>query len=77
MDHLCFFYLVFVMPFVFVCLFVLCGHLLGNGCPFGSRLWCLIVSLSLLDQVWYLIVLIPDICTLTYFDYQSCFVCVA
>ena len=28
-------------------------------------------------QVWYLIVSIPDLCNLTYFDYQSCFVCAA
>ena len=38
----------------------------------GSRLWCPIVSLShfpigILGQVWYLIVSIPDLCTLTYF----------
>ena len=39
------------------------------------------VSLSLSHwypgQVWYLIVSIPDLCTLTYFEYQSCFVCAA
>ena len=27
---------------VHVCLYVLCGHLLGNGWPLGSRLWCLL-----------------------------------
>ena len=34
--------------FVFVrfCLFVRCGHPLGEGWPLGSSLWCLIVSLS-------------------------------
>ena len=37
--------------FVCVCLYVLCGHLLGKGWPFGSRLWCLTVSLSL--SHWY------------------------
>ena len=37
--------------FVRVCLFVLCGHLLGKGWPLPSRLWCLIVSLSL--SHWY------------------------
>ena len=31
--------------FVCVCLYVLCGHLLGKGCPLGSCLWCLL-SLS-------------------------------
>ena len=34
-----------------VCLYVLCGHLLGKGWPLGSRLWCLTVSLSL--SHWY------------------------
>ena len=33
--------------FVRVCLFVHLGHLLGKDWPFGSRLWCLTVSLSL------------------------------
>ena len=45
--------------------------LLGKGWPLGSRLWSLAVSLLLpigiLGQVWYLIVSIPDLCTLTYF----------
>ena len=80
MDHLCFFCLVFVMPFVTICLFVLCGHLLGKGLPFGYRLWPLTVChfpIGILGQVWYLIVPIPDHCTLTFFDYQSCFVCAA
>ena len=57
--------------FVRVCLYLLCGHLLGKGWPLGSLLWCLTVSLSL--SHWYpgsgtyLIVSIPDLCTLTYF----------
>ena len=37
--------------FVRVCLYVLCGHLLGKGWPLGSHLWCLTVSLSL--SHWY------------------------
>ena len=37
--------------FVCVCLYVLCGHLLGKGWPLGSLLWCLTVSLSL--SHWY------------------------
>ena len=44
-----------------------CGHLLGKG----SRLWCLLwvchFPIGILGQVWYLIVSIPDLCTLTYF----------
>ena len=34
-----------------VCLFVPCGHLLGKGCPLGSRLSCITVSLSISN--WY------------------------
>ena len=34
-----------------VCLLIPCGHLLGKGWPLGSRLWCLIVPLSLYH--WY------------------------
>ena len=56
--------------FVRVCLYVLCGHLLGKGWPLGSRLWCLLwvcyFPIGILSQVWYLIVSIPDLCTLTY-----------
>ena len=37
--------------FVRVCLYVPCDHLLGKGWPFGSRLWCQTVSLSL--SHWY------------------------
>ena len=37
--------------FVCICLYVLCGHLLGKDWPLGSRLWCLTVSLSL--SHWY------------------------
>ena len=55
-----------------VCLYVLCGHLLGKDWPLGSRLWCQLwvchFPIGILGQVWYLIVSIPDLCTLTYFD---------
>ena len=58
--------------FVRVCLYVLCCHLLGKGWPLGSRLWCLLwvchFPIGILGQVWYLIVSIPDLCTLTYSD---------
>ena len=56
--------------FMRVCLYVLWGHLLGKGWPLGSRLWCLLwvchFPIGILGQVWYLIVSIPDLCTLTY-----------
>ena len=62
--------------FVRVCLYVLCGHLLGKGWPLGSRLWCLLwvchFPIGILGQVWYLIVSIPDLCTLTYFKSIVC-----
>ena len=44
-DLLCFFLSCVCYVFVHVCLYVLCGHLLGKGWPLGSRLWCLTVSL--------------------------------
>ena len=37
-----------------------------------ARLWCLLwvchFPIGILGQVWYLIVSIPDLCTLTYFS---------
>ena len=41
----------FCYTFVRVCLLMPCGHLLGKGWPLSSRLWCLIVKLSL--SHWY------------------------
>ena len=41
----------FCYAFLHVCLLMPCGHLLGKGWPLGSRLWCLIVTLSL--SHWY------------------------
>ena len=35
-----------------VCLFVLCGHLLGKGWPLGSRLWCLTVKPGTHDETF-------------------------
>ena len=61
----------FCEAFVRVCLLMPCGPLLGKGWPLGSRLWCLIVTMSLSN--WYpgsgvgLIVSIPDLCPLSYF----------
>ena len=70
-DLLCFCYVLCLLCFVCVCLYVLCGHLLGKGWPLGSRLWCLLwvchFPIGILGQVWYLIVSIPDLCNLTYF----------
>ena len=70
-DLLCFCSVLCLLFFVRVCLYVLCGHLLGKGWPLGSRLWCLLwvchFPIGILGQVWYLIVSIPDLCTITYF----------
>ena len=72
-DLLCFCSVLCLLCFVHVCLYVLCGHLLGKGWPLGSRLWCLLwvchFPIGILGQVWYLIVSIPDLCTITYFRY--------
>ena len=74
-DLLCFCSVLCLLCFVRVCLYVLCGHLLGKGWPLGSRLWCLLwvchFPIGILGQVWYLIVSIPDLCTLTYFTLLS------
>ena len=71
-DLLCFCSVLCLLCFVHVCLYVLRGHLLGKGWPLGSRLWCLLwvchFPIGILGQVWYLIVSIPDLCNLTYFD---------
>ena len=39
--HLCFSVL-FCYAFMYVCLLMPCGHLLGKGWPLGTRLWCLL-----------------------------------
>ena len=51
MDLLCVFLSCVCYAFVRICLYVPCGHLLGNDRHLGSRLWCLTVSLSL--SQWY------------------------
>ena len=58
--------------FVHVCLLMPCGPLLGKAWPLGSRLWCLIVKLSLFHFFisWVgvgLIVSISNLCPLSYF----------
>ena len=71
-DLLCFCSVLCLLCFVRVCLYVLCGHLLGKGWPLGFRLWCLLwvchFPIGILGQVWYLIVSIPDLCNLITFN---------
>ena len=75
-DLLCFCSVLCLLCFVRVCLCVLRGRLLGGGWPLGSRLWCLLwvchFPIGILGQVWYLIVSIPDLCNLTYFENLQC-----
>ena len=66
MDLLCFFCLVFAMPLcasVYMCLVVTCWERLD--------LSALICGCLTVGQVWYLIVSIPDLCTLSYFAHIS------
>ena len=71
MNHLCFFYLVFIMPLcmsVYLCLVVNClerADLLALLC--GVLLGVCHFPIGIQGQVWCLIVSIPDLCTLTYF----------
>ena len=63
-----------------LCLLCLCARLfmcaLWSPAGKGLTSWLsyvvsavsLSLSIGILGQVWYLIVLIPDLCTLTYFD---------
>ena len=65
MDHLCFFCLVFVMPLcasIYFRLVVTAGKGLNF---FGSRLWCLTVSLSL--SHWY-----PESGVVHDYKYEGC-----
>ena len=65
--------------FVCVCLHVPCGHLLERAdlLAFVSGVFLLVCYflIGILGQVWYLIVSIPDRCTLTYF-YRVVVICV-
>ena len=66
------FCVVFAMPLcASVYNYVPCGHLLGKGWPLGSRLWFCHFPIGILGHVWYLVVSIPDLCTLTYFNYSE------
>ena len=53
----------------FMCLVVTCwemADLLALIC--GGQLWVIHFPIGILGQVWYLLVSIPDRCTLTYFE---------
>ena len=73
MTHLCYFCLVFAMlscTSVYLCLVVTClerADLLALVC---DVLLC--VPIGILGKVWYLIVLIPDLCPLSYLVPLAC-----
>ena len=73
MDLLCFFCLVFAMSLcasVYMCFVVTCwerADLLALVC--GVLLRVCHFPIGILGQVWYLIVSIPDLCTLTNFQF--------
>ena len=75
MDILCVFCLVFAMSLcasVYMCFVVTCwerADLLALVC--GVLLRVCHFPIGILCQVWYLIVSIPDLCTLTYFSIIS------
>ena len=71
-DHMCYLCLVF---FMLSCLFIAA---LWSPAGKGLTSWLLLVMFScvfvtfpcgILGQQWYLIVLIPDLCSLSYFDF--------
>ena len=75
-DILCFFYSVLCLLCLCECLFI-CA--LWSPAGKGLTSWlsfvvsiCEFVTfpIGILGQVWYLIVSIPDLCTLTYFDFK-------
>ena len=69
-GSLCFLCFVFALPLcvsVYMCLMVTClegADLLALVC--GVLLWVCHFPIGILGQMWYLIVSIPDLCTLTY-----------
>ena len=74
-DHLCYFCLVFVMlscASVYWCLVVTCwerADLLALVCDVW--LWSCLFPIGILDQVWCLIVMIPYLCPLSYYNFQD------
>ena len=70
MDHLCYFCIVFVMlsRFLIAALWSPAGKGLTSWLSFVVLI-CMVVTFpfGILGQVWYLIVLIPDLCPLSYF----------
>ena len=76
MDHLCYLCLVFVMlSRLFIA--ALCPYV-GKGLTSGllfvmSNCDFVTFPFGILGQVWYLIVLIPDLYRLSYFEHKQCY----
>ena len=74
MDHLCYFCIVFVMRsrLLIAALWSPAGKGLTSWLSFVVLI-CMVVTFPffILGQVWYLIVLIPDLCPLSYFHTVS------
>ena len=65
MDIFC--YLCSCLSCFLVCSSQPCGHLLGKSKHLGSLECDVSCVLTVLGQLWYLIVSLPDLCLLTYF----------
>ena len=61
-------YLLFMFHVCLCCSLQPCDHLLGKGRPLGSLVYCVFLCFlvtfpyGVQGQVWYLIVLFPDLC---------------
>ena len=73
-GSLCVLCFVFALPLcvsVYMCLMVTCWERTDlSALVCGVLLWVCHFPIGILGQVWYLIVSIPDLCTLTYFKYK-------
>ena len=61
------------LSYCHVCFLQSCGHLLDKGWPLGSIvfdvfLFFVTFPYGVLSWVWYFLVLIPDLCLLSYLD---------
>ena len=72
----CLVFAMFLCPSVYMCFVVTCwerADLLALVC--GIELWVCHFPIGILGQVWYLIVSIPDLCTLTLSVISSSITC--
>ena len=64
-----------ILQYFYVCFIIFHDFILldlsQNALVCGVQLWVCHFCIGILGQVWYLIVSIPGLCTLTYFTYVS------